>query len=710
VADLSPAAVRRDRRGAAAARLVLRPLDALLEALLAVRGHLFPFVPVLLGCGIGLWFALPRDPGPALLWGLAAAAAAGGAGALAGPVRWRPVAAALAWLLAGFLAADWRAERVAAPVIETRYYGPVEGRIVAIDRNRDDRIRLTLDRVVLDGIAPAATPARLRIVLQADQPQLRPEPGLIVATTAHLAPPAGRVEPDGFDFARWSYFRGLGAIGHTGAPVLALAPPAPGEARLNRFRQRITEALWAAIPGDPGGFAASIATGDRSGLSAAATEALRDSSLSHILSISGMHMALLTAFVFAALRSGLALVPPLALRVPTKKVAALVALLAATFYLVLSGASVPTVRSWVMVAVMLVAVLFDRRALSLRSVAIAAAIILILQPEALVDPSFQMSFAATVALIAGFGALRGRVAPGRLPGWSQGLAVLFLSSVLAGFASAPYAAAHFNRYADYALLANMLAGPAMGLVVMPALVVAAVLAPFGLAAPALWLLDWGSRFVLAVGYWVAGLDGAVTAVMSPPAAVLPLLSLGGAWLAAWPGRARLAGIAPVALAFVLWAGGERPALLVSADGRLAGVMGPEGRALSAPRGNGFAAAAWLERDGDLATPREAAARPGFYGPAGDRRFRLGPHAVAHVTGRDAAARLPAACAGADLVITDAGWDGPPPGRCRLIGAAAFAAGGAHAISPKADGSLRIRTAASRRPWDRPPGDAAGEGQ
>lgn len=676
---------------------VAAPLRVLGDALLAARGHLFPFVPVFMAAGIALWLAAPADPGPVALAAAAALALAGAAGGAAGPLVLRPLAVAVLCAAAGFLLAEWRAARVAAPVPEGRYYGPVEGRIVAIDRNAADALRLTLDRVRLDGAA--TVPGRVRIVMQADQPHLAPAPGLVVMTTAHLGPPEGAVEPGGFDFRRWAFFRGLGAVGYTPHPVLALAPPAPGEAAVNRLRGQIADGLRAAIPGDAGGFAAAIVTGDRSGISAATTQALRDSNLSHLLAISGMHMALLTAFVFGAVRSALALVPPLALRVPGKKVAAVVALGAATFYLALSGGAVATVRAWVMVAVMLVAVLADRRALSLRSVAMAAAIILALTPEALVDPGFQMSFAATVALIAGFGALRGPLAPGRLPPVAGWAAALLASSVLAGFASAPYAAAHFNRFADYGLLANLLAGPAMGALVMPAVVVTAVLTQLGLAAPALALLDLGCTYVLGVARWVAALDGAVSMVPRPPDAVLPVLSAGGVWLAAVRGSARLAGAVPAVLALALWWGGERPALLVSPDGALVGLMGPAGRALSAPRGAGFAARSWLEDDGDTADQRTAAGRPGFTGPPGDRRFALGPLRGAHLAGRGAAARLGAACAEANFVILAAPLDGPPPPGCRVIDRTVLARTGALALDIGRDGALMIRAANDRvRRW------------
>ncbi len=689
------------------AAVAVWPVQRAGDALLAARGRLFPFVPVCLGAGIGLWFALPADPSPVAVAACVAVALAAGLVGAVGPVALRPPAVALALAAAGVVLADWRAGQVAAPVLAFRYHGPVEGRIVLIDRNADDRLRLTLDRVVLDGIEPGRTPARIRIVLQAAQPHLTPVPGLVVMTTAHLSPPEPAVEPGAFDFRRFAWFRGLGAVGYARGPVLARAPPAPGEDRLNRLRARVTAAIWDAVPGDAGGFAAAVATGDRAGISAAATAALRDSNLSHILSISGMHMALLTAIVFASVRTGIALVPPLALRIPAKKVAAVVALGAATLYLALSGGSVPTGRAYVMVGVMLVAVLADRQALSLRAVAIAATLILLWQPEALVDPGFQMSFAATVALIAGFAALRGRLSPGRLPGPAAWFATLLASSILAGFASAPYAAAHFNRFADYGLIANLIAGPVMGLLVMPGIVAAAILAPLGLGGPAWVAIEAGCRFILAVAGWVAGLDGAVTPVPRPPDAVLPLLSLGGAWLAAWPGRARLAGLAPLAAAAALWIGAERPAVLIAADGRLAGVMGPEGRALSAARGAGFAARAWLEDDGDPADQATAAARPGFDGPRAARTFRAGPLRAVLLAGKDAGQRVGAACRDAELVILpDRAADPTPPG-CLVIDGAVLARTGALALGTDAAGRLTLRPAVTGgRRWDRPQGRGA----
>ena len=454
------------------------------RALDAQRGHLFPWVPVCLGAGIAAWFALRFEPGPGHYLAAAALAAALLLAAARLPAAAaRPVPIALALVLAGVLLAGHRAHSVAGPVLGWRYYGPVEGTIVEIDRSGSDKPRITLEDVVLRDVAPDRTPHRVRLSLHGDWPGAEPVPGLRVMSTGHLSPPGGPVEPGGFDFARHAWFEGLGAVGYTRVPLLVAAPPEGGLRLLvTRARMALSAAVQSALPGETGAFAAAVTTGDRSGMSPETIEALRDSNLAHLLAISGLHMGLLTGFVFAALRCGLALVPPLALRLPAKKIAAVVALVAAAIYLALSGGSVATERAFVMVSVMLIAVLLDRRAISMRSVALAALVVLVLRPETLTGPGFQMSFAATLALVAAFGALRRR--PGqpprrRLPGWAKPVAAVLTSSFVAGMATAPFAAAHFNQLAHYGLVANLLSVPVMGSVVIPAAVVAALLWPVG---------------------------------------------------------------------------------------------------------------------------------------------------------------------------------------------------------------------------------------
>jgi competence protein ComEC len=410
-----------------------------------------------------------------------------------------------------------------------------------------------------------------------------------------------------------------------------------------------------------------------------------------VLSISGLHMSLLAAFVFAALRSGIALVPVVALRVSSKKIAAAVALVAAAFYFGLSGGAVATQRSFVMIAVMLVAVLVNRRAISLRSIAIAALIVLVLQPESLLQPGFQMSFAATVALVAAFSA--GRDLPEghwQMPRWLRPVAALALASAVAGTATAPYGAAAFNKVSGYGLLANMLAEPVMALLVMPGAVIAAALSLVGLADPVLWLMVQGARWILYVSDLVAGLQGAVVGVVAPQPYVLPLLTLGGLWLVLVPLHIRWAGGGVVLMALVAWSVAERPALLVSGDAAIVGVMTNQGRAFSTMKGGKFIVTNWMEDDGDLTPLKEAGRRDGFDLTEQGLAFAIGTKRGLVVAGETGANRLAELCLGTDLLIISPRKDKlavplPEPGPCQRIDPDSLRLSGPLALSLSGNG-------------------------
>ncbi|MEO0990709.1 MAG: ComEC/Rec2 family competence protein [Pseudomonadota bacterium] len=632
----------------------------------AQRGSLFHWVPVCLGVGIGGYFALPADPDAQVWWGLGGLSLAGLVAGLWIRQRAAVLLLALSLVLIGAAVAAWKAHQVAAPVLGFRYYGPIEGRLVAVDRSLSDRLRLTLDKVVLANVSPDRTPARVRVSVHTKGPEPRFPPGSVLILTGHLSPPEGPAEPGGFDFRRHAWFKGIGGVGYTRTPVLRLAPPEEHRigVLITAMRMHISGAVRAAIPGEAGGFAAAILTGDRSGVDRQTLDNLRESNLAHLLAISGLHMGLLTGFVFGLARVGLALIPYVALRWPTKKIAAVIALAAGAFYLALSGGNVATERAFVMVAVMLAAILLDRRAITLRAVAVAATIILLWQPESLVSPGFQMSFAATTALVAVFAGLR-ETEGYRLPKWAQPVMALVLSSGIAGLATAPIGAAHFNQIAQYGLIANLLSVPLMGSVVIPAAVFAAVLSPFGLGWIGLEVMRLGTAWILGVAEVVASLDGAVTKVPSPGPAVLPLITLGALFVILWQGRSRWVGVFPVVAGFLVWSLTERPLILISSSGGMLGVMTAEGRVLSKSTGNGFVARSWLENDGDRALQEEAAGRAGFEGPKGYATYRAGGLVLVHLAGKTGARYLSEACSDGAWVIMSEPPDQPTTD-CRVF--------------------------------------------
>ncbi|MEM0923230.1 MAG: ComEC/Rec2 family competence protein [Pseudomonadota bacterium] len=586
------------------------------------------WVPVGIGTGVWLYFNLAEEPDPLWSWILALPVLLLLSGlARRGGLAFLILTVAVFSLALGFSAALWQTQRLSGPQLLFAVDETVEGRVIGRDRAQSGAPRVLLDRVRIYGVASDTTPPRVRVTLRAED--LAPSPGERLRVYARLSPPSGPVEPGGFDFRRHAFFANLGAVGFARGLVVPLGedrfsgPFDRARIWLERQRMRLSDSLAAALPGPAGAFAAAIVVGDRAHIEEPDAEALRIANLAHLLAISGLHMGILTGLIFVSLRLGLAAVPAIATRYPTKKWAAVAAILTGAAYLALSGGTVATQRAFIMVAVALGAVLLDRPALTLRALAVAAVLVLLIRPVSLLEPGFQMSFAATTALVAGFEALRkmrryddrDRVRRSRVQRLMRSplvyLGGLIMTSVLAGLATAPYAAFHFNRAAPYGLVANLAAVPAMGMWVAPTAVISGLSAPFGLEDLPLAAMGAGIEWILAVSYWTASLPGASVPVAAAPAGVLEAMSLGGLWLALLHGPWRGLGIIPVAAALLLWSSpAQRPELLVSSDGRLSGYLGPEGRALDQARSSAFVAEQWLARDGDMVAQADAAVRPG----------------------------------------------------------------------------------------------------
>jgi competence protein ComEC len=678
---------------------------AILEA---QRAHFILWLPVFFGLGIAVYFTVPTEPTPWVLAAIAFAIAVLVGTWVRAPSGLRIVIVPVVVLALGFVAGTTRSFLAAAPVLPYDMTVAVEGRLIGLSRSGTDRTRILLDRVVIHGLSPGLTPARVRISVDESTPADALVPGNRLLGQARLSPPGGPGEPGGFDFRRIAWFERIGAVGFTNSPMLeSEGSDRSGFHQLTfRVRMALSAHIQARIPDQNGAFAAAILTGDRSALDSVVEEELRLSTLYHIVSIGGLHMSLIAAAVFGFVRYGLALVPILALRLPLKKIAAVAALAVTAAYLAISGFDVAAQRAFLMSSVFLVAILLDRPALTMHSVALSALVVLILAPDSLLQAGFQMSFAGTIALIAAFEALRRQ-------GWWQAtqteahwrfvkpILATFMTSLVAGAATAPFSTFHFNLLAQYGLLANMLAMPAMGLVVMPAAVAALFLAPFTLDWIGFTAMGWGIDYVLEVASFVARRGGAVVGVQAAPTASLALVSLGGIILVLWIGRARWTGLGAVALGLALWTAGERPLLLVSDDGRLFGYMTPEGRALSTPRGKAYAADGWLEEDGDVADRETAHARGTFMLARARVEAEvpgIGP--VVYVGRRDPATG-PSECASASILIAPR-WTTSPGGGCLFIGAETLRRDGALAISPGpeglvVEGALSLNTG---RPWTR----------
>tara|TARA_E500000081_G_scaffold50666_1_gene53768 strand:+ start:1543 stop:2886 length:1344 start_codon:yes stop_codon:yes gene_type:complete len=434
----------------------------------------------------------------------------------------------LAVFCLGIFAVAGKAYYVAAPSLTYRFYGEIEGRIIGVDRARSGAVRLTLDQVELENISKSNTPQKVRFSISSGPAAHLLTPQGRLKTKGFLMPPPGPSEPGEFDFQRHAWFRGLGAVGYTREGVHITSGPSSGIfTRLFDRRMALSARIKAGVSEAASGPAAAIITGDRSSLTRAQLQDLRRSNLAHLLAISGLHVALLTGVVFGVFRRLCLLNANAFLHFNAKKIAAGFAILIGFYYVMISGAAVSTQRAFIMVSIVMLGVFFDRRALSLHSVALAALVILAWRPEDLSSAGFQMSFAATIALVTVFQRIP------TLPGFS-----LVLSSLVAGLATAPFSAAHFNQVSHYGLLANILSLPVMGFLVAPSAVLTMMLMPFGAEVVGLWGVDLGLRWILAVAHFFAQPASAVIFVIKPAAWILPLFSASCAWIILWRGGGR----------------------------------------------------------------------------------------------------------------------------------------------------------------------------
>lgn len=569
-------------------------------ALGAERARWILWLPVALGAGIGVYFELPSEP--TLLTALFVLALGAALWAFVHPYPFGIVVGAGAFAAAlGFASAKLHTDWVQAPVIAERI-GPLDlfGRVVEVEpTHRGMRAVLALQPVARLGAA--RTPAKVRLTFR-DADGLTA--GDEIRVRAILMPPPPPASPGAYDFQRQAYFQRIGGVGFAlGEPEIlrGAAGFAFGE-WLERRRQRITERILAALPSPTGALAAAQITGHRHTIPPEVMIAMQNSGLAHLLAISGMNIGIVAGIVFFAVRALLALVPWLALRISTKKWAAVAALIVALIYVAISGASVPTQRAYLMLAVVMAGVLIDRETLSMRLVAWAAMAILLAAPDGLLGPSFQMSFAAVVALIACYERWVVRKPSADPPTLPLRAARLFgglaLTSLIAGLATAPFGMYSFHRVTVYGLAANLFAVPATDFVVMPCALVAMLAMPFGLEAWPLQAMGWGVDFVHLVARTVASWPGAVVSTAAMPGWGLLVFALGGLWLAIWQRRWRWCGVPVMVAGLASLLAVDPPDILVSADGGTMAVRAADGGLyIAAANLRAYTADTYQRRDG-----------------------------------------------------------------------------------------------------------------
>ena len=532
-----------------------------------------------LAAGIGAWFVLPNGTG----W--VAAMASGLLLAMGALAVWKgrmdrtnlvTALVACGLLFAFGTGLIWaRSAIVGAEAFDWPMSERVEGRVLErIEQPAQDRVRLVLAiRSPEDG-----APVRIRVNVPLELATPEMGEGALVRAQARLMPPASSMLPGGYNFARAAWFNGLAATGSLQGEIEVVEPAPPGEAVFAGIQRRLSAHVRQQLGGSAGSIAAAFASGDRGAIIAADEDAMRDAGLTHLLSISGLHVSAVIAATYVLAIKLLAFWPWLTLRVRLPVVAAAVAAMGGIGYTLLTGAQVPTVRSCIGAVLVLIALALGREPLSLRMVAVAAVAVMLAWPETLVGPSFQMSFCAVIAIVALHNAepVKRFLAP-REESWftrtGRRAVMLLVTGMVIEIALMPVVLFHFHRAGVYGALANVIAIPLVTFVSMPLIAIALLFDVIGAGAPFWWLAGNSLDLLIGIAHFTSSQPGAVKLVPQMTLPTIALFMAGGLWLALWRGRARLLGFIPATIATILLLITPIPDVLISADGRHVGITG-----------------------------------------------------------------------------------------------------------------------------------------
>ena len=583
----------------------------------------FLWLPVAAMGGVALNLAADQEPVlwlPALLTALFAA--------LAWISRARPfalgVSLAFAALFAGFLSMSLRTARVAAPVIDRIRIVTLQGFVEEVDL-RTVGARMVVGVISADGMPRDKVPRRVRVTTR-KAPDVAA--GDFVELKARLLPPSRAALPGGYDFARDAFFAGVGAVGSTLGPIRILPPPSDAtlrerfDAAIDHARNRLALRVNAIIGGDEGAIAAAMVTGKRDFLSTDAKDLIREAGIFHIITISGVQMTLVAGIFFVAARRLLALSPTLALKYPIKKWAAVVAMAGSLLYDVATGSRVGTERALIMTLIVLGAVIMDRRALTMRNLALAVVAVIAIEPEAILGVSFQLSFAAVAALVAvmearlaardidpdPFVPKRGeRPKRGRFSALLERPLALLFATAFATSATASFMAYHFHDLSPYVLIGNPLTLTIIEFFAVPGALIGAALYPLGLDGPVWIYVGAGIKFILWVARFIAEAPGSTLHLRAFAPYALPFLALAVISATVWRTWTFRLSAMPLALIGLVGAAhGPRYDVIVAPSGDLAAVRDADGRLeVVGKRFNAFAAEQWLTADGDGRDPAQA---------------------------------------------------------------------------------------------------------
>ncbi len=671
--------------------------------------RLFLWLPVCQAIGIILYFYADQEP--ALWAGLSAVLVLSLACVITHRLHWHVASRcfiALGFIMAGFTFTGLQTFLISAPIVEHTLIAPTTAYIETIDDHKGGS-RLLLRVLEIEGVSAHSTPVRVRVTMRTRSPFVS---GTTIKAQLRLMPPPAPSEPGGYNFSRDAYFDQIGAVGSVmgrleRAPdAMQIALRARLNAMVDRARNQLTDRIIARVGQSTGPVTAALVTGKRGQISEAINEDLRNAGIYHVVSISGLHMVLAAGLFLWSLRAFLALFPAIALHYPIRKWAASFALFGALAYDIFAGSEVATERSLVMIAVILIAIIFDRPALSMRNLAIAALIILLREPASLLGPSFQMSFAAVAAMIAVYERPLGGSIKDQMErnGWlDQALKIILtmvVTTFVASLATDPFSLFHFHRLNPYGLFGNALTLPIVEFIIMPMSLLGVMAWPFGLDLPFWWLAGQGVWVMMQSAHYVSTLSGSAIYLPAFSGAALLCVSASLVWLTLWQSWIRWGGLIFACIGIVLAVQTPRPDLRLDAHGQSLSLRSSNGLyEILNQQANPFGVSQWLSADGDARSPYD----PNLMGTSRcDRAACVAVLASGHVLSfvKEASA-LREDCHRADIIVTPLRVDTQCQGPDLILDRNFFDLYGASQISFGTEGEPILtseRGPMTDRPW------------
>ena len=533
------------------------------------KDQIFLWIPVFIAVGIGIYFYLPLEPPLIILlmpWVMSVILT------VSLPQKYKKAGWIIALICTGMLAGGIRTTQLNAPMLNKKT-GPIEleATIETIEKLEQKKgSRLILSKIQTQSLNAQDIPRKIRLQLRADQ---NIAIGQRIQVLASLNPPSAPVIPGGFDFRRHLYFQGIGAVGFIyRAPVII--EPAPNSwLNIQKTRHLIAQNIRENMTERYAAIVSALIVGQKRAISNEDQQALRDAGLAHMLAISGLHIGLVSGALFFIFRMLMASIPVLALNYPIKKIAAILALMGAMLYMLLAGATVPTQRAVLMSAIVFIAIILDRSPISLRLVACAAMVVLLIKPESLLSASFHMSFAAVTCLIYCYDVTRNSW----LAYYTQAnilkkimlyfIAICF-TTVIASIATAPFALYHFGQVSFMGSFANLIAMPIFTFFIMPFALLGTLLMGIGLEFLPLQIVEIGIIAMLDIAYWAQSLPGASIQIPAWNFISFILLVVGVLWAMIWKGYGKLVAIIPIVVSIILNTSNKTPDILIASSHKL----------------------------------------------------------------------------------------------------------------------------------------------